>query len=418
MANNIIFSDGFDYYSTVLSKWDTLIASSPNGFYSGITPAIVAGAGRGGAGALNVKAGSSFATTGVSAYSMVSKNVGAQVTMFVGVALYFDSSTQTNDSEIIRFMDGSVLQVALRITAAGTLYFVRGTTVIGSVTAAAFPTNSFHYIEVQVTFNGSTGVANLWIDQTQVLTGSSLNTISSSNAFCNIVQIGAGVSNSTVFSPVSFQGYIDDIYFDTLGRNGDVRINGQLPTGNGTVNNFTAVGAAWASLHVYAVGNTIIDSNSNLQRIVSINSDFKSGGSAPTWATSVGVNTTDSHVVWVCLGAQSQFKFVNEPDPDGDSSYLSDSTLNDISRFTFPAIAASTIKTVIVWASARKDDGGFRAIQASVKSGATTATSGTDVPLGSNYAQLAMLLPTDPNTSTAWTASGVNGAEFGVKLTG
>src|SRR3981189_3227748 len=69
------------------------------------------------------------------------------------------------------------------------------------------------------------------------------------------------------------------------------------------------------------------------------------------------------------------------------------------------------------WVNARKDDGGSRTIQASIKSGSTTGTSGTDVALGTNYQYLMLQSLTDPNTGAAWTLPAVNAAEFGIKIT-
>jgi hypothetical protein len=70
-----------------------------------------------------------------------------------------------------------------------------------------------------------------------------------------------------------------------------------------------------------------------------------------------------------------------------------------------------------MWANARKDDGGARTIQASIKSGSTTATSGTDVALGTNYQYQMLQSLTDPNTGAAWTLPAVNAAECGIKIT-
>jgi hypothetical protein len=413
MANNIIFTDGFDHYSSIADKWDLLLASAN---IAVSPPAIVPGVGRGGAGALFVGSGVKGSIISIGAQ----KNVGSQTTLYVGFALNWNPAVQDSDMAVMYFMDGSTCQVALCITNSGVLYFNKGSlgstpVVIGTRAAVSLAANSFHYIEVQVTISSTVGVCQLKMDQVSVLNLTGVNTQVSGNASFSSVRMGVMVD--AIVGETAYTAYLDDIYFDTLGFNGDVRINGQLPSGNGTTQNFTNVEAGWVASTVTVVPTTIIDSNSNLQQAIATTSDFKTGSSAPTWATSTGVNTTDNHVTWVCLGAVSQYKLVNESNPDGDSSYIKDSTVGDISRFTFPAITGSTIKTVMVWAFAKKDDGGLRSIQASMKSGATVGTSGTDVPLGGNYQYLLMQCPTDPNTSAAWTAAGVNAAEFGVKLT-
>jgi hypothetical protein len=210
---------------------------------------------------------------------------------------------------------------------------------------------------------------------------------------------------------------MDDVYFDTLGFNGDVRVNGQLPSGNGSTQNFANTEAPWVLSTVTRLQTTIVDSNGNLQRCTAITGDFKTGATAPTWNVTLGASTTDNHVTWTNMGAVSQYKLVNESDPDGDSSYISSSTLNDISRFTYPVVTGSAVLAVVVWAYARKDDGGFRTIQAAIKSGATVGTSGTDKALGTNYQHTMLTCLTDPNTGAAWTLSAVNAAEFGIKIT-
>jgi hypothetical protein len=55
-------------------------------------------------------------------------------------------------------------------------------------------------------------------------------------------------------------------------------------------------------------------------------------------------------------------------------------------------------------------------IQASIKSGGTAGTSGTDVALGTYYQMNMLHSLTDPNTGAAWTLPAVNAAEFGVKI--
>lgn len=53
--------------------------------------------------------------------------------------------------------------------------------------------------------------------------------------------------------------------------------------------------SAWATNTYYSIAGAVIDSNGNLQQVVTAG---KSGGSAPAWATSVGTQTTDGTVTW------------------------------------------------------------------------------------------------------------------------
>lgn len=415
----LLFTDGFDYYTNLLSKWDTTVYVAV-GSGTFIQPQIAAGTGRGGAGAFTCQGSQIGATT---AQCYITKNLGSYATLYFGFALKFDPTIQAQDAVILKCVDGSTSQVELMISATGILFFRKGSTdgtgTILGTSSVALPANSYHYVEVQVTVNsGTSGSVSLRIDQTTVITATGINTSVSGNNWLNSIKLGCPIN----LTGVAQQGpalWFDDIYIDTSTFNGDVRINGQVPGGNGSTQNFANNIASWAASTAMTVGQTIQDSNGNLQRVVAVTGDAKTGTpTAPTWATSTGVNTTDNHVTWSCLGALSQYKLVNEnTTPDGDYSYISSNNVGDISRFTFPAITGPTIKTVMIWANARKDDGGYRTIQGSVKSGATTVATGTDVPLGGNYQSLLLQQATDPATGVAWTSTGVNAAEFGVKLT-
>lgn len=408
--SSIIFCDGFDTYTTVLDKWSNTIVGG------GGTVSIIPGVGRGGAGALSVPAlGSGFGFG-----SQFQENIGAHTTLYVGFAFYFNpGSVQTTDCPICEWVDGSTIQVTLWITASGTMYFTRGgtaaTNILGTA-GTAYPTNSYHYVEVSVTINGSTGACSLKVDQTAVsgMTLTGLNTkVSANSSFDSVVfgyTVGTGAGGS-------YAAYFDDVYFDTSGFNGDVRVNGQLPTGNGSTQNFSPVEAPWAASTVTALQTTIIDSNSNLQRASAITGDFKTGGSVPTWNVTLGGTTTDNHVTWTNLGAVSHYLLVNESNPDGDSSYVQSNTVNNIERYNFAAIPGANVIAVVIWPFARKDDGGFRTIQGAIKSGSTLGTTGTDVALGTNYQYLFCQSLTDPNTGAAWTLAAVNAAEFGIKIT-
>jgi hypothetical protein len=414
----IIFADGFDTYTTILDKWDLIL-----GVGNASSSSIASGVGRGGAGAFQSIAGNSLG--GTAGVAQIRKNVGAQTTLYVGFALNWNGfspiGAMSADSILMSFADGSSgVQVALWIKPSGTMYVTRGgspaTNVLGT-SASSYPSNSYHYVEMNVVINGTTGVVVVKVDQTVVINLTGQNTKATSNSSFDSVFIG----NSTVVGgSVNISGYtglFDDVYFDTAGFNGDVRVSGQLPSGDGSTQNFSNVEAGWVLSTITNLQTTIIDSNSNLQRATANTGDFKTGTIAPTWATGLGATTTDNHVTWTNLGSVSQYKLVNETNPDGDSSYIQSNTLNDISRFTYPAVSGSGVLAVIIWAYSRKDDGGFRTIQGSVKSGGTVGTTGTDMALGTNYQMNMLQSLTDPNTGAAWTLPAVNAAEFGIKIT-
>jgi hypothetical protein len=89
-----------------------------------------------------------------------------------------------------------------------------------------------------------------------------------------------------------------------------------------------------------------------------------------------------------------------------------------VDRYTYPAVPASAIYAAAVNLRAEKDDAGARSIRAQVKSGATIADNGTDLPLSDgSYVGFQSVFETDPNTSAQWTVANLNAAEAGIKLT-
>jgi hypothetical protein len=60
---------------------------------------------------------------------------------------------------------------------------------------------------------------------------------------------------------------------------------------------------AWVLETVYNIGDQRLDGNSNVQQVVNRTGDFKSGATAPTWATVYSALTTDDVLTWMCIGA-------------------------------------------------------------------------------------------------------------------
>lgn len=55
---------------------------------------------------------------------------------------------------------------------------------------------------------------------------------------------------------------------------------------------------AWTNGHGYSVGDLIVDSNGNIQRCTTAGT---SGGSAPSWATTISSTTNDNTAVWTLV---------------------------------------------------------------------------------------------------------------------
>lgn len=86
---------------------------------------------------------------------------------------------------------------------------------------------------------------------------------------------------------------------------------------------------AWAPNTTYTPGTQILDSNGNIETVVSISGTGTSGGSAPAWNVSLGGQTVDNagsnQVVWVNGGVGSTTKY--DPATAGQGGIFTDSII-------------------------------------------------------------------------------------------
>jgi len=120
---------------------------------------------------------------------------------------------------------------------------------------------------------------------------------------------------------------------------------------------------------------------------------------------------------WAANSGSNNYDRVNQAPADGDTTYISSSNVGDIDLYDMGALGFTpaqihAVQTAIV---ARKDDATLRQVRAKLKSGSTTADGG-DHTLGTSYNTFRELLTQDPDTSAAWSASGVNAVQVGVEL--
>lgn len=109
---------------------------------------------------------------------------------------------------------------------------------------------------------------------------------------------------------------------------------------------------------------------------------------------------------------------VDDTASDGDTTYIQASSASDIALFTMDDLSATpdgAIAAVELVNVSRRTDAGSRSISNTYDSGGTTG-DGSITALGSTYAWYRDLYLTDPNTSSAWTAAGVNALKAGVKV--
>lgn len=126
---------------------------------------------------------------------------------------------------------------------------------------------------------------------------------------------------------------------------------------------------------------------------------------------------SDAAVQWTPNSGAANFSRVNEAASDGDTSYVSSATVGAQDLYTVGSLSSTpaNIMAVQVTVIARKDDAATRQIATVNKSGATT-TPGATVNLGSSYTFIGDIYETNPDTTTAWTPTTVNGLQVGQKV--
>lgn len=116
--------------------------------------------------------------------------------------------------------------------------------------------------------------------------------------------------------------------------------------------------------------------------------------------------------------AGSNYQCVDETAPNDDTDYNATATLDAVDTYAMTNCSAgAVIKAVQLLASVRKEDVGAANIKLVTRSGGTDYL-GTEIGISTTaYAYVREVREVDPATSAAWTESGFNAVEFGMKKT-
>jgi hypothetical protein len=407
----VLFIDSAQHYTDPVLKWDSAIGGTV------MNTSIF-------------RTGTQSIQFNASAGYYVQKNFANNAHWFLGFAFRPVFSSPGAPATVLQLYDAGTVQLTLTFDNLGRFQFYRSSSpvAVGSL-SSAFTQNVWHYIEVEVVINSSTGVASLHVDGVSVLTGTGLNTQATANAYANQIMFGPKSLNTFPANTYAQDFYILDASGSAPWNTflGDSSVLAFLPSGNGSTQQFTPTYAAWPASTVVTIGTTIQDSNGNIQRVTGLAAANITGSSPPTWATTGGAVTgpDGNQVYWTCLGSgsnpgSSNWFPVNDPFADYNYSYIADNTVGHEQLYTFPALPGTTssVYAVAVNNFADKDDAATRAIRSVVKSAGTTVDNGSDHGLTLNsYQNFQDVYELDPNTSAQWTATGVNAAQFGVKTT-
>jgi hypothetical protein len=255
------------------------------------------------------------------------------------------------------FYDGSTQGVWLRRNTGGAEIEVcrgSGATLLGTTSGANLQDNTWCYIELKVKCNSSTGTVDIQVDGVNVLSLTGQNTQAGSHAYHDGFHF-EGISDNLP--------KIDDFYF--------------LDTSGSANNDFLGK-----------------------QRVVTV------------FPNAVGATGA-----WTGSNGSPHYSLVNENPADDDTTYVESNTTGqeELWNYTNPA-GIGSIAGVKVNTDCRVTDGTPFTLDTMVLSGATGVSDGGQSISSTGYTTVGHIFEQDPATSSAWGATGVNNAQFGVKV--
>lgn len=288
------------------------------------------------------------------------KTFSNTASLVVGFAFRLEESVGTA-RRIAAFYDSSTIQAEIVLNTNNTFSVLRnGTAVTNGTSTEAISLNVYYYLEWKITIANSIASDSCVVR----LNGSPIINVSAgqdlqatANAYANSFMLGSNSSSAPTCS-------YDDFYLcDQSGSTnndflGDCRVDTIYPDADG----------------------------------------FYSDGTPST--------------------GSDNYAMVDET-PVSTTDYVTLSNVNDKDTYSFQpldALAGQLVYGVQVNAAADKDDAGSRSAATFVRSGSTD-DEGSGVGLSTTYTFVRDIYEEDPDTSAAWTQSGINSAEFGLKVT-
>ncbi len=284
----------------------------------------------------------------------LTQSFSARATWIVGFAAYFGA--MPSSVSICALMDNATIQATIEVNADGTLSVTRnGTAVTGGTSSVTIQPATWNYIEWKCTIANSIAASSCQVR----LNGTVIITVAT----------GQDLQN----------------------------------TANASATGFRIKGAS-STLHCF--DDLYICDNAG-----GVNDDFLGDVKVITLRPSGAGNSTD----WT-PSAGANYETQDETQGDGDTTYVSESSVGDHDTYTFGNISdTGTVIGVQTSMYARKDDAGTREIAAVIRSGGTDYDGATRA-LTTSYVVYWEVSEEDPATTAPWDITGVNAIEAGPKL--
>jgi len=293
-----------------------------------------------------------YATSSSSNSGMRSRAFTPLSSGVIGGSFYFPPGLTT----VLSLMQASAEHLRLSRNADGTLSLSRaGTALTGGTTINSFADNIWHWIEIKFSIADSIGANSCQIyvnGGLEATVATGQDTRNGSDATINSFVVGRIINNSGASLMRFGEFYIDN----STTPLGDRRVETLFPNGNGATQDFTS----------------------------------SSGG-----------HYTD----------------VDDTTADDDSTYVESATAGDIELFTVQNMSSTPtdITAASIWSCVRKTDAGEKSCAAVLRQSATNYDQATHYP-GTDYEYDTPIMLVDPATASAWTESGINSCEIGLKV--
>jgi hypothetical protein len=293
--------------------------------------------------------------------SGVSRSVPATATKAVGWAEQFPPFINAS-SRFMALREGTTEHLSVGWDASGRLVVRRGNnvgTVLATDTTNVYSAATYYHFGLRATIHDSTGSFELYVNEALVLSASGIDTRNGgTSGVCDNIYF---VTTGTNAVPEIDDVYVHDCsgtYTDVLG---DVIAEGQVPDGDGDVNDST-------------IG----------------------GGSAPA----------------------NRYQAVDDATVNEDDDYVSMDTSGQRQYFTYPALNGTpqNIYGLKQTAVARKDDASGIQYQLSIRDAGNVNYDGASIAAGASYEFKAEYWSENPGTAAPFTPSEINSTQGGAEI--
>ena len=290
-------------------------------------------------------------------YVVPAADVPTNDTWIVGMAVKFASSFPDTKEILIlgRLTSSTYHSFSIKVRNDGRISaYGGGGSFLETTSAPVLALDGWHYIEAKVVCHDTAGSYEVRVDGQTILSGTDVDTR------------GGGDTRFVRFQFAKSTQYLDDIYICNI---------------DGTKNNDF-------------LGRVVIEG-------IFPNAD----GDSNDWTPASG---TDNYAM------------VDDNPADDDTSYVESNTADAEDLYAYTNLSAITTEPILgvqINTDVKMTEfPGDLDIKQPVKSGGTTSDGDTTNIATDSYQPANRILEDDPATSTAWTASGVNNAQFGIKV--